>query len=593
MRPVLAAIAALLLVQPLAAAPALAQAARSAAAAAKPAPLTDLVRAVDIPYEQFTLANGLRVVVHTDRKAPVVALHTWYDIGSGDEPKGKTGFAHLFEHLMFAGSGKVTNYDVPLQNAGGSNNGTTDTDRTNYFVDMPKGTLDLALFMEADRMGNLLPAITQAKLDNQRSVVQNEKRQRDNQPYGLAFYAIQSNLFPVGHPYHHSTIGSMADLDGASLEDVRGWFRAHYAPNNAVIAIAGDIDAATARAKVEKYFGAIPAGPRAKARPVSVPRLTAVKRETMRDRVPNARIYLTWALPAQSDPENPLANVALTVLGDGGASRLYNDLVRDKKIALGVSAGAIDGRIASIGIIAIDVKPGIDPALVEARADAVIAEFVASGPTADEVGRVATRTVSGTVRGLESVGSFGGKAAVLAEGMLFENDPAYYRTELRRYADATPAATQAVARKWLASGSFRLTVVPGERGPAELALVGTSGVAAPPKAGALAAQDAAFPLPATERIGTVTFPAIERTRLSNGIEVSFARRAAIPVVSVLASFDAGAAADPAEKRGIQGFMIALLDEGTSYHYLPPSDFSEARPLHDYGARDLRSLSAGS
>jgi predicted Zn-dependent peptidase len=545
----------------LATAAAFAFAAPALAQTAAPAPVSELVKRVDIPFETFTLANGLRVVVHTDRKAPVVSLHTWYDVGSGDEPNGKTGFAHLFEHLMFAGSEHVANYDLPLENAGATNNGSTNVDRTNYFVDMPKGTLDLALYLEADRMGALLPAISQAKLDNQRSVVQNEKRQGDNQPYGLSFYAIFENVYPAGHPYHHSTIGSMADLDKASLDDVRSWFRGHYAPNNAVIAIAGDISAEEARAKVSKYFGSIPRGPQVGKRMEQVPRLAQVKRLTLHDRVPNARLTYAWPMPADREQENSDLNVALAVLADGGASRLYNALVRDQKIALGVSGGVFDGRIASTGLLSIDVKQGVDPATVERAVDAVIAKFRAEGPTPDEVKRVATKTVSGTIRGLERVGSFGGKASTLAEGLLYEGDPAFYKTELLRYANATPAAVKAAAVKWMGP-SFRLTVVPGERGPTELAYVGESGVAAPPKADPLPPVDATK-LPAVGRVDTLTFPAIERGTLSNGIKLVFARRATIPVVNIVASFDAGTAADPPSARGTQGLMVALMDEGTA------------------------------
>ena len=234
--------------------------------AAAPAPVTDLAKAVDIPYEAFTLDNGLRVIVHEDRKAPVVAVSVWYRVGSKHEPAGKTGFAHLFEHLMFNGSENAPgDFFEPLQQVGATDsNGTTNVDRTNYFETVPTGALDLALFLESDRMGHLLGAVTQEKLDNQRGVVQNEKRQGDNNPFGLLRYEIFENLFPKGHPYHHSTIGSMADLNSASLDDVKSWFHDNYGPNNAVLVLAGDIDVATARTMVGKWFGDIPRGPAVK-----------------------------------------------------------------------------------------------------------------------------------------------------------------------------------------------------------------------------------------------------------------------------------------------------------------------------------------
>lgn len=531
----------------------------SAQAAPAPAPVADLVRAVDIPYSAFTLSNGLRVVVHTDRKAPVVSLHTWYDVGSGDEPAGQTGYAHLFEHLMFAGSQHVANYDLPLENAGGTNNGSTTQDRTNYYVNAPKGALDLALFLEADRMGHLIPAIDQEKLDNQRGVVQNEKRQGDNRPYGLIYYALTMALFPADHPYHHTPIGSMADLDHASLANVRAWFDGHYSPNNAVIAISGDISAAEARAKVERYFGQIARGPQAPNRVRSVPRPQTITHQTMHDRVPSTRLYFAYTAPSNIAPEATPVAEAVTILADGGSSRLYNDLVRESKVATSVGGGVEDGRLASVAIITVDVKPGVNPAEVERHVDSVMARFLRDGPTTDEVNRVATRTVSETIRGLETDA---GTASTLAEGWLFAGDPGFYKTELARFAAATPATVQAAAREWLGHGGFRLTVLPGERGAQELALVGASGVAPKAKANALPIGDASL-LPPVQRVDKLTFPTPQRATLSNGVKVTFVRRSDIPVIDIMASFDAGNAADPPRARGTEGLMISLMDEGTA------------------------------
>jgi zinc protease len=309
---------------------------------AKPAPVAELVKAVDIPYQSFTLDNGLRVIVHEDRKAPVVAVSVWYRVGSKHEPKGKTGFAHLFEHLMFNGSENAPDdFFEPLQQVGATDfNGTTFLDRTNYFETVPTGALDLALFLESDRMGHLLGAVTQEKLDNQRGVVQNEKRQGDNNPYGLLRYEIFENLFPTGHPYHHSTIGSMDDLNSASLDDVKKWFTDNYGPNNAVLVLAGDIDLATAKTKVQSWFGDIQRGPEIKAPPVAVPTLPAPLAKEVKDLIPTTRIYRMWAIPGLNDAESVPLQMAMTVLGGLSSSRLDNALVRKDPVAVSVSASA-------------------------------------------------------------------------------------------------------------------------------------------------------------------------------------------------------------------------------------------------------------
>jgi predicted Zn-dependent peptidase len=316
-------------------------AAPEAVAPAEPAPVTALVQEVAIPHEEFQLSNGLTVLVHTDRKAPIVGVAMWYNVGSKDEVKGKTGFAHLFEHLMFNGSENLPgDYFEYLQQIGATDyNGTTNFDRTNYFQSVPTGALERALFMESDRMGYLLGAVTQAKLDNQRGVVQNEKRQGDNQPGGLVFYEILKNLFPEGHPYRHSPIGSMADLDKAHLQDVRNWFINNYGPNNAVLVLAGDIDAATARPMVEKYFGDIARGPVNTPAAAEVPVLAAPKAEVMKDRVAATTVSRYWPMPGLLDRQLVALDLGGSVLGGLASSRLDKILVRDEKTAVSVSAG--------------------------------------------------------------------------------------------------------------------------------------------------------------------------------------------------------------------------------------------------------------
>jgi len=357
---------------------------RVATASSVPATVADLVRKVDIPYTRFTLANGLRVLVHEDRKAPVVAVSVWYNVGSKDEPPGRTGFAHLFEHLMFNGSENAPgDYFEPLREVGATDfNGTTWFDRTNYFQTVPRPALERVLFLESDRMGHLLGAVSQETLTNQVGVVQNEKRQGDNQPFGLVEYAQLAALFPEGHPYRHATIGSMADLDAASLDDVRSWFRAKYGPNNAVLVLAGDISADEARPLVEKYFGHIPRGPENRPAMAPVPTLPAPVTEVMKDRVANTRLYRNWAVPGLLDSESAALTVAAGVLGGLSSSRLDNELVRKDQTAVRVSAENQAFHRVGIFEVQVDVKPGADADAVARRLDAIIADLIARGPTA-------------------------------------------------------------------------------------------------------------------------------------------------------------------------------------------------------------------
>lgn len=552
-------VAALLLATPLAGPVLAAPAAVAPNPALAPVPIAELVKAVDIPHSDFTLKNGLRVIVHTDRKAPIVAVSVWYHIGSKDEPKGKTGFAHLFEHLMFYGSENNDGvFFKKLEDVGATDsNGTTWFDRTNYFENVPTPALELALYLESDRMGHLLGAVTQQKLDAQRAVVQNEKRQNDNRPLGLTSYATLAALFPDGHPYRHSTIGSMADLDAASLDDVRGWFRANYGPNNAVLVLAGDIDVATAKAMVEKYFGDIPAGPAIKRYDAPVPVWTTTRRETLYDQIPTPQLSRNWVIPGRTDAAQPLIDTALAIFAGGSSSRLYNDLVREKKLAVAVSGGVQAFEKVSMASIEVTVAPGVDPAVVEARIDTLLAQFLKDGPTADEVNRIASRAVSGTIRELEAVGGFGGKAVTLAEGAVYAGDADYYKRELAAYADATPASVAAAARTWISKGDYRQTVMPGKRPAADV----STPVKAPPATAAPLVKAARPPEPKVGASPLLSVAAIERTTLSNGLKVELARRDSVPLVRMMISFDAGFGADDRTRLGIQGLALNLLDEG--------------------------------
>ncbi len=542
-----------------------------AAPAAETASLAELVSAVDIPYQTFTLDNGLTTIVHTDRKAPIVGVTVYYRVGSKHEPRGRTGFAHLFEHLMFGGSENVENFDIPLESAGStSTNGSTDADRTNYIETVPTGALDLALFMESDRMGHLLGAVTQDKLDKQRGVVQNEKRQGDNQPYGLAFYAIQDGLFPVGHPYRHSTIGSMADLDAAAIDDVRKWFTDNYGPNNVVLALSGDIDAETARPMVERWFGAIPRGPEVIQKPAGPVTLDQPVSREMTDQIPVARVFRTWSGPALTDPDSVALDAGMSVLGGLASSRLDNILVREEQLAVTVSAFAWRQEQLSMLGASIDVKPGVDRARAEARLDEIIADFIRTGPTEDELRRAATQGVSRQIGSLEQVGGFSGKGATLAEGLMYAGNPAQYKTDLELLAALTPAQVQAAMSRWLTRPAYSLAIIPGERTEdgAKMGGWGDEDTTPPPapdarKTPSVLETGPPRAFPPVAPVADLDFPAIERAKLTNGIEVILARRTAVPKVLVSLDFDAGIAADALDTPGTQTTMLALLEEGTT------------------------------
>ncbi|MBC2776121.1 M16 family metallopeptidase [Parasphingopyxis marina] len=542
----------------------------------------DLVDDITIPFEEFTLDNGLRVIVHEDRKAPVVAVSIWYHVGSRNEPVGQTGFAHLFEHLMFNGSENAPgDFFEPLREIGATDyNGTTWFDRTNYFQTVPVQGLELALYLESDRMGHLLGAVTQEKLDNQRGVVQNEKRQGDNQPYGLVDYVQMDALFPEGHPYRHSTIGSMADLDAASLEDVQAWFRRHYGPNNAVLVLAGDIDAATARPLVERYFGDIPRGPETEQVDPGVPTLAERQDILMHDAVATTRLTRTWVVPGLNDPVTADLDVAASVFGGLASSRLDNILVRGEQTAVSVSASVQQFEYMSLFEIQVNVAPTADADAVSARLDELIADYITTGPTADEVNRVAMSEVSGRIAGLEQVGGFGGKATVLATGALYSNDPAFYRTQLERIGAATPESAVAAMQRWLTRPVLAMRIEPGERGAYEE----SSSVSAGERTGTRrhpayylqpgeeAAVSAAsgddlgtrsVPRPPVGTIDDLDFPEVERATLSNGVTIRFVRRSAVPTILTMLSFDAGNSADRADRLGTQTLMLGLMDEGTT------------------------------
>ncbi|MEX6633036.1 M16 family metallopeptidase [Hyphococcus lacteus] len=504
---------------------------------------------IDLPYEQFTLDNGLKVVVHEDRKAPLVAVSIWYHVGSKDEPQGKTGFAHLFEHIMFNGS---ENYDDdwfgPLEDVGATGlNGTTWFDRTNYFQTVPTTALDRVLWMESDRMGHLLGAVTQEKLDEQRGVVQNEKRQSDNQPYGMMEYSTLAGLLPAGHPYRHSTIGSMEDLEAASLETAQQWFKDYYGAANAVLVLAGDIDTATARTMVEKYFGDIPAGPPVTQTRANAPKLAVDKREVMFDRVPQPRIDRNWIAPGRTTKDAVLLDLASQVLGGGKTSRLYKKLIDELQVATSASANNQTQELLSFYSVTVDAKADADLELVEREMEATIATFLAKGPTTAELERAKTRIKANVLRGLEEVGGFGGKAVTLAQGALYADDPGFILKQLEWLEAATPKEVLAAAQDVMTAGNYQLTVLPFP----EYTTVSSN-------------VDRSTGLPEVTSTPDLVFPEVNETTLSNGMKLIVAERHTVPFVEIAVQFDAGYAADstPGGKLGASSFTASMLDEGT-------------------------------
>jgi predicted Zn-dependent peptidase len=547
------------------------------ATTAAPAPVADLVKKVSIPHEVFKLDNGLTVIVHEDRKAPVVAVSIWYGVGSKHEPKGQTGFAHLFEHIMFNGSenapGDYFNYTKQI---GATDlNGTTWLDRTNYFQTVPTSAVESALFLESDRMGHLLGGLTEDSVKTQIGVVSNEKRQGDNQPFGLVDYERSAALFPVGHPYHHDTIGSLEDLAAAKLDDFKQWFKDFYGPNNAVLVLAGDINAAQAKPLVQKWFGAIAKGREVPPVNAPIPTLEKAKRIDMKDKVPTTRIYRHWVVPGLADPEFTALRAGASVLGGLASSRLDNVLVREEQSAVAVSSFVLPFVHGSLFWVQADVKPGGDADALAKRLDELMADFIAKGPTEDEVKRVAASEAAERIDGLEQIGGFDGKASALAQGQLFVGNPGYYKVELERLAALRPETITSAMQKWLTRPVLEIRVTPGEReaykevpggagartgtlsAPAYYLAPGSEG----PAGGTVKADRSKMPAPGVTP--ALDFPTVETGKLKNGIKVHFARRAAVPSVRVAVSFDAGYAADPLNKRGISNIMGNLMSEGTT------------------------------
>ena len=502
---------------------------------------------LDIPYEKVVLSNGLTVIVHEDHKAPIVAVNIWYHVGSKNEKPGKTGFAHLFEHLMFNGSEHFKNdYFQALERMGGTDlNGTTNEDRTNYFQNVPVAALDSVLWLESDRMGHLLGAIDKAKLDEQRGVVQNEKRQGDNEPYSIAEELITKAVYPSHHPYSHTVIGSMEDLDAASLDDVKEWFSSRYGPGNAVLVIAGDIDTKTAIEKAKKYFGDIPPGPPVAHFEKWVAKRSGEQRQIAQDRVPQPRIIKVWNVPGVGEPDKDYLVLLSDVLNSDKASRFYKRLVYDMQIASGVGAAVYENEIGGQFVIQATLKPDADVNAAEKAINEELQKLLAEGPTQEELDRVRTRYMANYLRGAERIGGFGGKSDILARSQVFEGSPDAYKRSLSRMSSATVGDLKAAGNRWLSDGVYSLNILPFPKAEVSTA----------------AADRSKMPEPGINP--TPRFPDLQRITLSNGLKVVLAERHSVPIVNLSLLLDAGFAADQFARPGTALLAMNMLDEGTT------------------------------
>ncbi len=501
---------------------------------------------LDIPFKKFVLNNGLILIVHEDHKAPIVAVNTWYHVGSKNEKAGKSGFAHLFEHLMFNGSENYNmDYFKALENIGATDlNGTTNEDRTNYFQNVPVSALDQVLWLESDRMGHLLGVIDKPRLDEQRGVVQNEKRQGENQPYGMAYELTTKSTYPAGHPYSWSVIGSMEDLNAASIDDVKEWFKTYYGPNNAVLVIAGDITAEKALEKVKKYYGDIPPGPPIAKHQEWIAKMTGKHSQSAQDRVPQARLQKTWNVAVWGSQEASFLSLLSSVLTSGKSSRLYKRLVYDDKIASSVSSFTDERQISGQFYITADAKPDITIKQLDVAIDEELNRLMKDGISADELNRVKTQYFASFIKGMERIGGFGGKSDILAQNEVYGGSPDYYKKAQQWIRDATPQDIQAIAKKWLSDGEYALEILPFPTLKTDLAIADRK------------------QLPALEKEPPITFPTIQEFVLSNGLKVMLAQRSSVPVVNMRLIMDAGYAADQHTKGGLTTLAMNMLKEGT-------------------------------
>ena len=528
----------------------------------------------EIKYERYNLPNGLEVLLHEDHKLPIVAVDIWYHVGPVKERAGRTGFAHLFEHMMFQGSKHVGEkaHIKNLESAGATDiNGTTDFDRTNYFETVPSNQLELALWLESDRMGFLLDTLDRAKLTNQRDVVRNERRQGEGTPYGIVDEEVFHQLFPKTHPYYASVIGSHADIEAARLMDVREFFTQYYAPNNATIAIAGDYDPAAIKGLVEKYFGPIPHGPEVSPSTVETPAITSERRIVVTDTVQLPKVDLAWLAPAAFTPGDAEGILASNVLGAGKSSRMYRELVYKQQIAQSVTCYQISLSLRSVFECELIAKPNVKPEKLEAEAEKIVDGFAQSGPTASEVEWARNKIETQLISGLERLGGFGGVADVLNRYNQYTGDPGYLGKDLARYDAATPAGVQKFAQDTLGK-NHRVVVygVPGKkvlndvpRSPDDTDASVKINPEHTPEFEKEQAWRATPPKPGPERALVLPKPSV--FTLQNGLTVYVVERHELPIVNAQLTMLAGTAANPADRPGLSGLTAALLTEGTARH----------------------------
>jgi zinc protease len=500
-----------------------------------------------IKYEKYELPNGLDVILYEDHAIPMVSVNVWYHVGSKNEKRGRTGFAHLFEHMMFQGSQHHdSDYFAPLEKIGANINGSTDQDRTNYWENVPSNYLELALWLESDRMGFLVPAMTQAKLDNQRDVVKNERRQgEDNQPYGKADEILLSMMYPPNHPYSWSVIGSMEDLSAASITDVSDFFKLYYAPNNASLCVAGDFDPATVKKLVEKYFGTIPPGAPVERLEGWVPQLDAAKLSVAQDNVKLPRLYYAWPSPAYYSPGDAEFDLLANVLTSGKTSRLYKALVYDQKIAQDVNAYQSSGELSGTFNIVATAKEGHTLEEVGRAVDAELQKIIASGITAAELQQAQTAWEARFVRGLQQVGGFGGICDKLNEYNTMFDNPDRFQWDMERYTKATVADVQRYIKQYInLDKRVSLQIVP----QGELTVV---------KADVDRSKE---PAPMAEP--SFTPPTILKAKLSNGLDLLLVENHKLPLIQANLVLKSGWAADPKERPGSASLTAELLDEGT-------------------------------
>lgn len=503
----------------------------------------ELATQIDLPYEKFQLDNGLTVLVHSDHSTPTVFVGMWYGVGSKDEPEGKSGFAHLFEHLMFQSSeNHEGEFFSPFTDAGATGmNGTTNEDRTNYYATVPSGAIDMALWMESDRMANLLGAVTQDVLDEQRGVVQNEKRRGETRPYAQMYDKIRAGIYPVDHPYRHSVIGSMEDLDAASLEDVHEWFETYYGASNVVMVLAGDITLEDAKTKVAHYFSEAPGGVPLTHPKKWIPHLAENREELMYDRVGQTRISRVWALPGLNDKDTSLMYLVNDSLVANKNSPLRRKLVDELQLATSVRGNA-HGRVMSGEYsLTVDLRPDVSPEYAMSVVDEVLAEYLSEGPDEQIVENAKLRVNMYILGALETGAQIG---RLIAEGELFSNNPLYVNTELDWLNAATPEELRQVANRWLSRGYYQLTVEPF-----------------PELISAESAVDRSA-IPAVTASSEINFPEIETATLKNGMQLVVARRGSVPLIDVSIQVKTGALAAPAEAPGLPSFVFGLMDKGT-------------------------------